>query len=485
MAYRGAPSHPQGDSLQLGRGDHVPDPGDYVPDPVTPEEVAEAQRLAEEMLAQMGPEDDPDSPEYWQRFEDMLATMRSEPTDLPARDLASGLTGAEHSVEHATLSPDRLVQVLDDDLAAGLEAVGRVRAGLDALAVGLACEASARGLHTQAGLSLRDWVLVRCPWLTGADASALVAVVAAAQAPWGARLGEAARAGEVTLHRAARISRTLTRLTSSLAPDQQEAYASIATGAAADARISDRDLDVVCHKLLVDLLDEAPAREARRTAHEQRCVVRRPLGQGMVRYVLDAPERDAVLLDGILTGPLAKPQPAEDGARDERSAGQRGYDAFLTVMGRGLGHPGAPPSSSRGSVVLTVAVDPATGRPTGPATTSTGQVLDPQAVGRFACLGDVTPVVLGPLGEPLDLGRTRRLATPGQVKALYVRDGTCTYPGCSVPGTWCDAHHLVWWSRGGGTDLTNLALLCSRHHTLVHDEDLMATVTGGVVTWHV
>jgi len=28
-------------------------------------------------------------------------------------------------------------------------------------------------------------------------------------------------------------------------------------------------------------------------------------------------------------------------------------------------------------------------------------------------------------------------------------------------------------------------LLCPRHHTLVHDKDLMATVAGSVVTWHV
>ena len=66
-----------------------------------------------------------------------------------------------------------------------------------------------------------------------------------------------------------------------------------------------------------------------------------------------------------------------------------------------------------------------------------------------------------------------------------MRDRSCTFPGCSVPGSWCEAHHVVWWCRGGGTDIELLVLLCGRHHKKVHDKDLMATVTGGTTIWHV
>src|SRR6266536_3335303 len=31
------------------------------------------------------------------------------------------------------------------------------------------------------------------------------------------------------------------------------------------------------------------------------------------------------------------------------------------------------------------------------------------------------------------------------------------------------AHHIVWWERGGRTDLDNLVLMCSFHHRLVHE----------------
>jgi hypothetical protein len=33
---------------------------------------------------------------------------------------------------------------------------------------------------------------------------------------------------------------------------------------------------------------------------------------------------------------------------------------------------------------------------------------------------------------------------------------------------WCDAHHLVHWADDGPADLSNAALLCERHHMVVH-----------------
>ena len=70
---------------------------------------------------------------------------------------------------------------------------------------------------------------------------------------------------------------------------------------------------------------------------------------------------------------------------------------------------------------------------------------------------------------PPDLGRTRRLFTPAQRKALLVRDRTCRAEGCDVPATWCEAHHLDPWHTGGRTDLANGVLLCSHHHHRAHE----------------
>jgi HNH endonuclease. len=54
-------------------------------------------------------------------------------------------------------------------------------------------------------------------------------------------------------------------------------------------------------------------------------------------------------------------------------------------------------------------------------------------------------------------------------KALNVRDGHCVWPGCERPASWTSGHHLVHWIHGGTSDLENLALLCYRHHWMVHE----------------
>jgi len=90
---------------------------------------------------------------------------------------------------------------------------------------------------------------------------------------------------------------------------------------------------------------------------------------------------------------------------------------------------------------------------------------------RLAQLGTVSAMTTDAAGRPLRLGRKQRLASGDQWTALAVRDGGCVAPGCDRPVAFCQAHHLSWWDRdGGATDLENLALLCSHHHHLIHDQ---------------
>jgi hypothetical protein len=65
---------------------------------------------------------------------------------------------------------------------------------------------------------------------------------------------------------------------------------------------------------------------------------------------------------------------------------------------------------------------------------------------------------------PLQLGRTTRIATPGQTIALAARDRGCTFPGCDRPPAWAERHHVTPWFHLGATDLANLALVCGYHH---------------------
>lgn len=210
-----------------------------------------------------------------------------------------------------------------------------------------------------------------------------------------------------------------------------------------------------------------------------------PAGMSAYRLVLDA--EGAAVLDSAVAALSAPVKNPDTGERDERPATQRRADALVEVVRRGVSSPGEAPKTEKAQVMVTIPLDTLreeTGA-AGAGVTSTGEVLPPSAVRRMACDAGIIPVVLGGDSEILDLGRSVRLFTPGQKRALWLRDKGCTYPGCTMPAQWCDAHHLEWWSRGGDSDMANAALLCQRHHTRVHDRDLTATVADSGVTWHV
>ena len=134
--------------------------------------------------------------------------------------------------------------------------------------------------------------------------------------------------------------------------------------------------------------------------------------------------------------------------------------------------------------MVTIDLERLTGAIRGAGATLDRQVLSARTVRKLACDASIIPMVLGGQGQPLDVGRTKRLVTPGLLAALWARDKACTYPGCGRPPLWCDAHHVQHWADGGTTCLTNLTLLCGHHHTVVHQRDLTATVTALDVTWH-
>jgi hypothetical protein len=106
----------------------------------------------------------------------------------------------------------------------------------------------------------------------------------------------------------------------------------------------------------------------------------------------------------------------------------------------------------------------------GLAETSTGEVVTAAEARRLACTGGIVPVVLGGKSEVLELGRTRRLFSPAQRKAMAIRDRHCRAEGCDIPAAWCEAHHANKpWSQGGRTALAHGLRLSSFHHHPAHD----------------
>ena len=170
--------------------------------------------------------------------------------------------------------------------------------------------------------------------------------------------------------------------------------------------------------------------------------------------------------------PLAAPRNSvvgETGGRpvvevDLRHHVQRMHDALEEVCDRLLRSGTLPDSGGTpASVVVTISADDLQRR-AGAGTTSDGTRLGGAAVAELAGSAICFASVVDARGVVLSMGRTVRLATPGQTMALVARDGGCSFPGCDHPPEWCERHHVTAWIDGGATDLDNLTLLCRYHH---------------------
>jgi hypothetical protein len=106
--------------------------------------------------------------------------------------------------------------------------------------------------------------------------------------------------------------------------------------------------------------------------------------------------------------------------------------------------------------------------------TALGADLPVENVRRLACEAEILPVVLDGRSVPIDVGRSKRLATIHQRRALEAIYPTCAIPDCEVIFGHCNVHHIDYWAisdsgGGGSTDLNNLIPLCSRHHHAAHE----------------
>ena len=124
------------------------------------------------------------------------------------------------------------------------------------------------------------------------------------------------------------------------------------------------------------------------------------------------------------------------------------YNAGTVIGGR-----------ERPQMLVTIDVEQLAKRAGGRALLDTGETITIEAARRLACDADIAAVLVNGRSEILDLGRTKRVASNAQYKALVIRDGGCRFPGCDRPPGWTQAHHIVEWPDGGLTNLDNLAFV--------------------------
>jgi hypothetical protein len=400
------------------------------------------------------------------------------PSAFGSRPVLSSARAADAALAGAQTG--QLWALSDAEVADTLGHLERVRAGAEAQQVAVVVEARSRGLGSDQGWSGVDWSTQAAPGMSPGHASTLQVVADACRDPRLADLASAVESGAVSLPKAAQLA----RFHRSAAPvaDPEQLADDTATLVGAAPSLTEKQLAIAIRHAAALL---RPDKDADHLAERQRCaraLFKGPGPAGMSTYRLVLDPEGAAILDAAID-PLARPRPAKDDP-DLRTPAARRADALLAIIGRGVSAPGEAPKTSKAQLVVTMSLDQLTGAVRGAGLTLGQELLTAGTVRRLACDADVIPAVLGTRSELLDVGRRKRLVPPAIRLAAWLRDGGCTYPGCTVPAQWCDAHHGIPWWEKGDTALENTALLCGRHHTLVHDRELTCTITTSQVTWH-
>ena len=182
-------------------------------------------------------------------------------------------------------------------------------------------------------------------------------------------------------------------------------------------------------------------------------------------YGIFDPEGGAVLRTAW--EPLAR----SSGAGDYRSPEKRLADAAVEVAMHALDSGLIPQKGSqRTHLQVTTSLETLRGLPgASAAEMELSLPISSKTVERLACDAVITRIVLGSDSMVIDVGRAKRTISGPARKALNVRDGGCTWPGCERPASWTSGHHLKHWIHGGTNEPPNLTLLCYRHHWLVHE----------------
>jgi len=436
---------------------------------------------------------------------DDLGTGLPSPLDLAARRRA-----LESARTALTGVGEVLHQAGGDDLGPLLGELDRLVVAGEAGRVAVVGEAMARGEVGSGGAqTVVQWLTSWAPSLRAGGVGQVVAVATAFGKRVNAPVQEAVDAGSLPVRSAATVVAEFDRLRPILGEHVQAPVMRTLIETAAEAGPSG------CRKVRPWLLARFGLEgrlQEEQDAAKRFVALSRPHddGTGIFEYRLRLDVEGKSVLEAAV-GPLSAPRPA-DGERDLRPSDQRRGDALVELVQRAVMAGESVPTTAKAQLFVTVdystladsvrdtadvGAGTSGGAGAGGATliragatvggADSGTLLAPETVRRLACDASIIPVVLGARGEVLDFGLEKRLFTPAQTKRLWLRDGGCTFPGCSAPAHWCQAHHLVHWADFGPTGLENAALVCRHHHTTVHKRRLAGTLVhdeeGERVDW--
>ncbi len=286
--------------------------------------------------------------------------------------------------------------------------------------------------------------------------------------------------GAVNLEQAQVITEAVTALPAYVADsDRQRAEAHLL----GEARRHDAKALKVLARHLLHVIDPdaADAELAKRLEAEEAAAARRTMlkifddGNGTCHGTFRIPSLHAAMLSVALDALASPKRPDaidrevvdEEGRVVQRTAPEILGQAFTELLERYPTKKLPKAGGGLATVLVTIPLQVLQDG-LGVATLSTGGQITEGAARRLACHAGIIPQVLGPKSEVLDQGRKARFHTEGQRIAMAVRDKTCTVEGCTIPASFCHAHHRVPWAEGGKTSVADGRMVCPRHHRMIH-----------------
>ena len=227
--------------------------------------------------------------------------------------------------------------------------------------------------------------------------------------------------------------------------------------------------------------DGVLASDVDRRRRREVSVCQRPDGSSSLRGELDAITTESLL---AVLDTLARPRPAdESGQPDRRSAAQRRHDALGEAMRMLLRSDALPACGGvSASIIITLSAEQLTTRD-GLATTGHGASI---GVGQALSLaGDAQyqAVALDTLKQITAYSSTHRIFTQTQRLAMIARDQGCSFPGCTIPPAWCQAHHITDFALSRRTSIDDGTLLCGYHHREHPHLGWHCTMINGTPHW--
>jgi hypothetical protein len=191
-------------------------------------------------------------------------------------------------------------------------------------------------------------------------------------------------------------------------------------------------------------------------------------------------EHEVAVLFAAYIEPYMRRRSANGDGVDLRSAEQRRGDGMAEWIALGREGVYSPiEGGERAQVTVTVGLDQLI---SGLGTATLGPDLLPISVSearRLACDCRIVPITLSADSLPLDIAQATRNIPAHIRRSVVDRDQGCAFPGCDRTPTDCQCHHVMEWQHGGDTAVENLALLCRRHHRMVHHTEWEVRMNQG------